>query len=190
MGGGRWECWFWTFILWKKVRIDYFFLMIACVRERLCERWILTRRCVINRLAPPLCFSSNAKIIQYGDQRSHHKWNGLHRRHTLSVFLCQSIRRYSVLLTLIPIIELILILIGTNSSFGRSKRICSRRDTRTVVFSKLAPCNFGLCPKPLIQTGSSSLQIIPIETSGFMTHSMRNAQTIVICDNSVTKPLK
>ena len=82
MGGGRWECSFWTFILWKKVRIDYFFLMIACVRERLCERWILTRRRVINRLAPPLCFSSNAKIIQYGDQSSHHEWNGLHRRHT------------------------------------------------------------------------------------------------------------
>ena len=90
-GRGRWECSFWTFILWKKVRIDYFFLMIACVRERLCERWILTRRRVINRLAPPLCFSSNAKIIQYGDQRSHHEWNGLHRRHTLSVFFCVSI---------------------------------------------------------------------------------------------------
>ena len=65
-----------------------FFLMISCVRERLCERWILTRRRVINRLAPPLCFSSNAKIIQYGDQSSHHEWNGLHRRHTLSVFFC------------------------------------------------------------------------------------------------------
>ena len=33
-GRGRWECLFRAFIIWRKVRIDCFFLMIACIRGK------------------------------------------------------------------------------------------------------------------------------------------------------------